>query len=63
MNVAIESATAMIGKSQNTRPLDRKIFKIPADVDTKAVLNFKVSFDDWDIKGLELDGNKLEKVE
>ena len=59
MNVAIESATAMIGKSQNTQPLDRKVFKIPTEVDTKEVLRFKVSFDDWDIKGIEINGNKL----
>ena len=63
MNVAIESATAMIGKSQNTQPLDRKVFKIPPDIDTKEVLNFKVIFDDWDIKGIEINGNNLEKVE
>ena len=62
MNAAIESATAMIGKSQNTQPLDRKVFKFPADIDTKEVLSFKVSFDDWDIKGLEINGNNLEKV-
>jgi hypothetical protein len=63
MNVAIESATAMIGKSQNTQPLDRKVFKIPADINTKEVLSFKISFDDWDIKGIDINGNNLEKVE
>jgi len=63
MNVAIESATAMIGKSQNTQPLDRKVFKIPADIDTKEVLSFKVSFDDWDITGIEINGNNLGKIE
>lgn len=63
MNVAIESATAMIGKSQNTQPLNRKVFKIPADIDTKEVLSFKVSFDDWDIKEIEINGNNLEKIE
>ena len=62
MNVAIESATAMLGKSQNTQPLDRKVFKIPTEVDTKEVLRFKVSFDDWDIKGIEINGNKLDLV-
>ena len=63
MNIAIESATAMIGKSQNTPPLDRKVFKIPPDVDTKGVISFNVSFDDWDIKGIDLNGNKLELIE
>ena len=62
MNVAIESATAMLGKSQNTQPLDRKVFKIPTEVDTKEVLRFKVSFDDWDISGIEINGNKLDLV-
>jgi len=59
MNAAIESATAMIGKSQNTQPLDRKVFKFPADMDTKIVLSFKVSFDNWNISGIEVNGNKL----
>ena len=63
MNIAIESVTAMIGKSQNTPALDRKVFKIPLDVDTKSILSFKVSFDDWDITGIELNGNKLKPVE
>jgi hypothetical protein len=62
MNIAIESATAMIGKSQNTPALDRKVFKIPADVDTREVISFKISFDDWDITGIELNGNKLESI-
>jgi len=62
MNIAIESVTAMIGKSQNTPPLDRKVFKFPADTDTSAVLNFEVIFDDWDIMGIELNGNRLEPI-
>lgn len=63
MNAAIESATAMVGKSQNTPPLDRKVFKFPSDIDTKSVLSFKVIFDDWDITGIELNGNNLELIE
>ena len=62
MNIAIESATAMLGKSQNTPPLDRQVFKIPSDVDIKGTLKFKVSFDEWDITGLDLNGNQLEKT-
>ncbi len=62
MNIAIESATAMIGKSQNTPALDRKVFKIPADVDIKAVLSFNVSFDDWDITGIDINRTQLEKI-
>ena len=62
MNIAIESATAMIGKSQNTPALDRKVYKVPTDIDTKAVLSFTVSFNDWGITGIEINGNKLEKI-
>ncbi len=59
MNAAIESATAMIGKSQNTPPLDRKVFTFPDDVNTGEVLTFKVRFDTWDVIGIELNGNGL----
>ncbi len=63
MNIAIESATAMIGKSQNTPPLDRKVFNIPKDIDGKGVLSFNVSFNDWEITGIDLNGNSLEQAE
>ncbi|UCH44025.1 MAG: hypothetical protein JSV11_06840 [Nitrospiraceae bacterium] len=63
MNIAIESVTAMIGKSQNARPLDRKVFKIPSDVDVKKPLSFKITFNDWDLLNMELNGTKMETAE
>ena len=63
MNIAIESVTAMIGKSQNARPLDRKVFKIPSDIDIKEPINFQITFNDWDLLEMELNGAKMEVAE
>ncbi|UCH81381.1 MAG: hypothetical protein JSW20_01895 [Nitrospiraceae bacterium] len=63
LNIAIASATAMIGKSQNTPPLDRKVFNIPKNIDSTGVLSFEVSFKDWDIIGIDLNGKKLANAE
>ena len=59
INIAIEQATAMIGKSHNTPPLDRKVFNIPQGIDLLQANDFSVSFDDWDVTGMRLNGNNL----
>ena len=63
INIAIEQATAMIGKSHNTPPLDRKVFTIPQGIDLLQENDFTVSFDDWDITGMKLNGNNLNPAE
>jgi len=63
MNIAIESVTAMIGKSQNARPLDRKVFKIPSDIDIKESISFQITFNDWDLLDMDLNGAKMEVAE
>lgn len=63
INIAIEQATAMIGKSHNTPPLDRRVFTIPKGIDLLKENDFTVSFDDWDITGMKLNGNNLNPAE
>jgi hypothetical protein len=63
INLAIEQATAMIGKSHNTPPLDRKVFNIPAGIDLLQANDFSVNFSDWDITGMKLNGNNLNPAE
>jgi hypothetical protein len=59
INIAIEQITAMIGKSYNSPPLDRRVFTIPTGIDLLKENDFTVSFDDWDIQGIKLNGNNL----
>jgi hypothetical protein len=63
INIAIEQITAMIGKSYNSPPLDRKVFTIPTGIDLLKENDFTVSFDDWDIQGIKLNGNNLNPEE
>ena len=63
INLAIEQTTAMIGKSHNTPPLDRKVFNIPAGIDLLQANDFSVNFSDWDITGMKLNGNNLNPAE
>ena len=63
INLAIEQATAMIGKSHNTPPLDRKVFNIPKDIDLLKANDFSVSFSDWDVQGMTLNGISLKPAE
>lgn len=63
INIAIEQITAMIGKSYNTPPLDRKVFTIPSEIDLLKENDVTVRFDDWDIQGIKLNGNDLTPAE
>jgi hypothetical protein len=59
INLAIESVTVMIGKADNTPPLSRKVFKLPKEIDLPATHRFDVSFGEWKIESLSMDGESL----
>jgi hypothetical protein len=63
INVAIEQATAMLGKSQDTPPVCRKVFNIPKEINLQKSNDFTVSFRDWDIKEMKLNGENLTPAE
>ena len=63
INIAISQVTAMIGKSHNTAPLDRKVFNIPDSIDDETANDFTVKFNDWDIESIKLNGDNLNLAE
>ena len=63
INIAISQVTAMIGKSHNTAPLDRKVFIIPDSIDDEKANDFTVKFNDWDIESIILNGDELTLAE
>lgn len=63
INIAIEQVTAMIGKSQGTPPLSRKVFTIPSDTNLEEANDFTVNFHDWEIQEMNLNGQKLQAAE
>jgi len=63
INTAISQVTAMIGKSHNTAPLDRKVFNIPESIDDQRANDFTVKFNDWDIESIILNGDELTLAE
>lgn len=62
INLAIESVTVLLGKADNSPPASRKVFNLPKSLKTSDVNTFEVVFKNWKIKGLELNGNSLEKT-
>ncbi len=63
INLAIESATVMIGKADKSPPLSRKVFKLPKEIELPDAHRFEVVFGNWDIESLKLDGENLEENE
>ena len=59
INLAIEQVTAMLGKSHSTSPECRKVFNIPKEIDFHKAHDFTVTFRDWDIKEIKLNGENL----
>ncbi|MBI5742176.1 MAG: hypothetical protein HZA16_15865 [Nitrospirae bacterium] len=63
INSAQEEATVLLGKADNSPALSRKVFIIPEDTAIQEAHTFTINFSGWDIKTLELDGNKLQSAE
>ncbi len=62
INLAVEEVTVLLGKADKLPPVSREIFKLPKEFNVSDVQTFDVVFKDWKVKGLELNGNSLEKV-
>jgi hypothetical protein len=59
INLAIESASVMIGKADKTPPLSRKVFKLPKEINLPQTHRFNVGFAEWKIESLVMDGKSL----
>ncbi len=62
INLAIESVTVLLGKADDSPPVSRTVYNLPKSLKTSDVNIFNVIFKSWEIKGLEMNGNSLEKT-
>jgi len=63
INLAIESVSVMIGKADKTPPASRKVFKLPKEINLPETHRFDVSFGEWKIESLSMDGESLTEEE
>lgn len=59
INLAIDSVTALLGKSYKEPASSRHVYTIPEDIHLEEPHEFTVYFKDWEVKGMKLDGNDL----
>jgi len=60
INLGINQITALLGKAHDEGAIARKVFNIPNDIAVENAHDFTVSFKDWDITGITLNGKALE---
>ncbi|MEN8264948.1 MAG: hypothetical protein ABFR82_15970 [Nitrospirota bacterium] len=63
INLGIDQVTAVLGKTHDEPPISRKVFNIPKDFDVKDAHDFTVSFKEWDVTGMTLNGKEIERAE
>ena len=63
INLGIDQVTAVLGKTHDEPPISRKVFNIPKDIDVKNAHDFTVSFIEWEVSEMKLNGDKLELAE
>ncbi len=63
MNLGIDQVTALLGKAHDEGAISRKVFNIPKDIVVENAHDFTVTFKDWDITEMKLDGKALELAE
>ncbi len=62
INGAEEEATVLLGKADGNPAESRKVYKIPSETNRDNALQFKITFKEWDIMTLEMDGSTLVEV-
>ncbi|NOZ68387.1 MAG: hypothetical protein GXP46_03900 [Deferribacteres bacterium] len=63
INLGIDQVTALLGKMYDEPPISRKVFAIPKDIRIDDTNDFTVSFREWEITGMRLNGDSLPVVE
>ncbi len=63
INLGIDQVTALLGKMHDEPPVSRKVFAIPKDIRIEDANDFTVSFREWEITGMRLNGDNLPVVE
>ena len=63
INLGIDEVTAVLGKTHDEPPVSRKVFTVPNDIKVKDAHDFTVTFKEWEIKDMKLNGNGLKLAE
>ncbi len=63
INLGIDQVTALLGKMHEEPPVSRKVFAVPKDIRIEDANDFTVSFREWEITGMRLNGDNLPVVE
>jgi len=63
INLGIDQVTVLLGKAHDEGPICRKVFDIPKDINEEIANDFTVSFHEWDIKDVSLNGASLRLAE
>ena len=59
INLGIDEVTAILGKTHDEPPICRKVFSIPKEIKIEDANDFTVSFKEWDLTGIKLNGEEL----
>ncbi|MBC8413135.1 MAG: hypothetical protein ISR96_10640 [Nitrospira sp.] len=59
INAAEYSVSALLGQADNSPVKSKKVYTVTEDINVKNSLFFVVSFKNWEISGLTLNGNAL----
>lgn len=62
IHLATKEITALLGKADNSPALSREVFKMPDKIELSNRHSFEVVFEDWKIKDLLMNGEKLQIV-
>jgi hypothetical protein len=63
INLATESVITLLGKADKSPPASRETFKLPKKFKVADVHTFNVTFRNWKIKELKMNGKKLQTIE
>lgn len=63
INLGIDQVTVLLGKAHDEGPICRKVFDIPKDINVEIANDFTVSFHEWDINDVRLNGASIRLAE
>ena len=58
----VKQVTALVGKADNTPPISREVFILPENIKLPDAHKFEITFKDWEIKDVMMNGDNLEKI-
>ncbi len=58
----VKEVTALIGKADNTPPISREVFILPENIKLPDAHKFEITFKNWEIKDVMMNGDNLERI-